>query len=257
MVKFIRRELGHIRLEAFADQFEAYRRNLLNTPTAFGKPRGPASVNRYTEIVCATFNHLVGLGAIDRNPITKARFPRMKEKPRDRYLSQEERLRLLSAIREHRPFILPIVQYMMSVPCRVSELTSARKLQYSPLSKTIYIPTSKNGKPIYKPIPEEMLSYFNGIPDGCEWLFYKEDGNGYHPLTYSLRKAWEYCRKKAGIPDYRIHDLRHKAVTDLYHAGNSVRLIMAVAGWSTDMLNTYYNPEGLPLAQGTVFGAVV
>jgi|TergutMp193P3_1026864.scaffolds.fasta_scaffold24332_5 integrase len=256
MVGFVRRELGHIRLEAFADRFEVYRKHLILDPTVYGKVRKGASVNRYTSIVRAVFGHLVDLEAIDKNPITAVRFPKLGEKPRDRYLTQEERLKLLNAIRERRPYILPIIQYMLAVPCRLGELLLARREQYSPITNTVYIPDSKAGIPIYKPVPEEMREYFMSIPYDCPWLFYQRvvrlSKTIYRPLTH-LRYAWNVCLKQAGITDMRIHDLRHIAATDLYAAGNSERRIMGVAGWKTPMLSNYRNKNSLRDAQETTF----
>jgi len=42
----------------------------------------------------AVFNLLVGLEILDRNPITRVKFPELKELPRDRVLTREERLRV-------------------------------------------------------------------------------------------------------------------------------------------------------------------
>jgi integrase len=252
MAGVLRRDLGHIRLENFADQFELYRRHLIHAPTKHGKQRGSASVNRYTAIASAAFNHLVALGAFGANPITRARFPWMKEKPRDRFLTQEEKLRLLSVIRERRPFILPIIRFMLSVPCRVSELILARREQYDPINNVIHIPDSKAGIPLCKPVLEEdMAEYFRNIPDGCAWLFYRVKlGKYYDPLTKEqLRCAWEYCLKAAGISDFRIHDLRHEAATYLYSLGIPERVIMDIAGWKTPMLTTYRNKNSLRSAQ--------
>ncbi|MCL2182359.1 MAG: site-specific integrase [Chitinispirillia bacterium] len=255
MVKFVRRELGHIRLEVFDDHFEIYRRRLISAPTKQGKSRKSASINRYTAIVRATFKYLVGRKILDQNPITAERFPKMKEEPRDRYLGPEERLRLLNAIREHRPHILPIVQYMLMVPCRVSELVTAKREQYSPIAQIIKIPRSKAGIPITKSVPACMREYFRNIPADCPWLFYQELAPGeYRPLTH-LRYAWAFCLKKAEIADMRIHDLRHIAVTDLYDAGNSEWAIAAQAGWKSPvMMSTYWHMDGKKIAHGMRFG---
>jgi integrase len=200
------------------------------------------------------FSHLVSLEVIDKNPITTVRFPNFEEKPRDRYLTPEERLRLLNAIREHRPYILPIVQYMLAVPCRVSELTTARREQYNPFTQTIYIPDSKAGIPIHKPIPPEMVEYFQNIPSDCDWLFYRETSPGeYRPLN-SLRCPWAFCLKRAGLADLHVHDLRHISATDLYEAGNPEMVIAGVAGWKTpDMLSRYYHKDSLRSAQRIAF----
>ncbi|MCL2220091.1 MAG: tyrosine-type recombinase/integrase [Chitinispirillia bacterium] len=250
MIDFLNRELGHVRLEAFGDHFEVYRRRLMATPTYHGKARGGASINRYTAIVRAVFGHLVAQMIIEKNPITPARFPKFEENRRDRYLEPEERLRLLGAIREYRPYILPIITYMLMVPCRVSELVTAKRDQYSPTAHIIKIPKSKAGVPITKSVPESMREYFRSIPIDCPWLFYQELAPGkYRPLTH-LRYAWAFCLEKAGIDDMRVHDLRHMAVTDLYDAGNSERAIAAQAGWkSPAMMSTYWHMDDKKIAR--------
>jgi integrase len=238
MVKFVQKELGHIRLEVFADQFAVYRKHIMRSPTSYGKPRKSASVNRYTAIVRAVFGYLVGMEILDKNPITSTKFPELQEQPRDRVLTPEERLRLKAAIREYRPYIWPIIRYMFVVPCRTGELLGAGREQYSPITNTIHVPKSKAGIEIYKPIPPYMVAHFRSIPADCPWLFYRETGGRYQPITKQiLRAAWEHCLKAAGLSDYHLHDLRHEAVTGLYRMENSEFDIAAVAGWIPKTVN--------------------
>ncbi len=245
-------DLGHVRIDNFADVFEEYLRQVRKTPTIRGTMPSHKTVNRLVQMVGAVFNLAVNLDRVESNPITKHRFPKAIEKPRDRYLDQEERERLLRAIREHRPHILPFVMYNLAVPCRKGELIHAKREQYNRFTNTVYVPDSKSGDPLFKPVPPHMVPYFKSIPQECPWLFYRHDRNGYHPLG-DFRKAWAYCLKKAGIAHTTIHDLRHCSATDLYSAGNSERSIMDVAGWRTPMLSTYRHKDGLRSAQGIRF----
>lgn len=252
-VNFLREELGHIPIEVFPERFEHYLKVLKQTKPKNGKPqRSNHSSNRYIEIVRSAFNLVVELEIIEKNPITKARFPKLEEKPRDRYLTEDERLRLLNEIKKHRPYILPIIQYMLLVPCRKTELTSAKKDQYNPFNGTIFIPDSKADIPIYKPVPEEMKQYFNSIPSDCPYLFYRKDETGYHQLG-TLQKPWAFCLKQAKLRNVRIHDLRHISATDLYEAGNPERVIMDVAGWKTPMLSQYRHKDSFRSAQAIRF----
>lgn len=250
-VDFIDNELGHILLAQLPDRFEQYLRILKSTPVR-GKKRSNASTNRHIEIVRAVFGLLVDLEIIVKNPITKFRFPKGEEKARDRYLNDDERLRVINAIREHRPYILPIIQYMLLVPCRKMELVAAKKDQYNPFTATIYIPDSKADIPIYKPVPDEMKDYFNSIPSVCPWLFFRHDVDGYHSVG-TMQKPWVYCLKKAGVQNARMHDLRHISATDLYQAGNPERMIMDIAGWKTPMLSTYRHKDSFKSAQNIQF----
>ncbi|MFP4165295.1 MAG: tyrosine-type recombinase/integrase [Chitinispirillaceae bacterium] len=253
MIHSLSKDFRNTPLGEFADRFDLYLKELKRLPTRNnGKKRSEASLNRLKAIARAIFNLAVDLEYIEKNPITKARFPITRERARDRYLTNDERLRLLNALQEYRPHILPIIRYMMLVPCRKMELVTAKKEQYNPFTGTIYIPDSKSDTPIYKPVPEEMKAYFNSIPPECKWLFYRQDKNGYHPLG-DFKKAWAFCLKKASLQNVRIHDLRHISATDLYEAGNPERVIMDIAGWTTPMLSTYRHKDSFKSAQAIVF----
>jgi integrase len=56
----------------------------------------------------------------------------------------------------------------------------------------------------------------------------------------SWRSAWRTLTKKAGLPGFRFHDLRHCAITQLAENGTSDSTIMAIAGHvSRRMLERY------------------
>jgi len=159
----------------------------------------------------------------------------------------------LEAVQSRRPEMLPLIRFMLLVPCRISELTTAKREQYNPFTNTIYIPDSKAGIPINKPVPEEMTGYFRSIPPDCPWLFYWTDKSGkYHPFA-SIRRAWMDSLKLAGLSNFRVHDLRHISATDLYEIGNPERRIMDIAGWKTPMLSKYRHKDSLRSAQRIVF----
>ena len=65
---------------------------------------------------------------------------------------------------------------------------------------------------------------------------------GFDPTRHlnSWRSAWRTLTKKAGLPDFRFHDLRHCAITQLAENGASDSTIMAIAGHvSRRMLERY------------------
>jgi integrase len=64
----------------------------------------------------------------------------------------------------------------------------------------------------------------------------------FDPSTHvkSWRSAWRTLTKKAGLPGFRFHDLRHCAITQLAEGGASDSTIMAIAGHvSRRMLERY------------------
>jgi integrase len=65
---------------------------------------------------------------------------------------------------------------------------------------------------------------------------------GYDPTRHinSWRTAWRSLTKKAGLPGFRFHDLRHCAITSLAESGAADSTIMAIAGHvSRKMLERY------------------
>ncbi len=65
---------------------------------------------------------------------------------------------------------------------------------------------------------------------------------GFDPSRHlnSWRSAWRTLTKKAGLPGFRFHDLRHCAITSLAESGASDSTIMAIAGHvSRRMLERY------------------
>jgi integrase len=65
---------------------------------------------------------------------------------------------------------------------------------------------------------------------------------GFDPTKHvnSWRSAWRTLTKKAGLPGFRFHDLRHCAITQLAEGGTSDSTIMAIAGHvSRRMLERY------------------
>jgi integrase len=65
---------------------------------------------------------------------------------------------------------------------------------------------------------------------------------GWDPTRHigSWRSAWRTLTKKAGMPGFRFHDMRHCAITQLAEGGASDATIMSVAGHvSKRMLERY------------------
>ncbi|NLD98598.1 MAG: site-specific integrase [Fibrobacter sp.] len=252
----LKKDLGHLQIEIFADKFEEYLEIVKNTNTVRRNPPNPATINRIVEMVRAAFNLAKKLDLVEKNPITPARFPKTKLKARDRYLDSAEQENLLNVIREHRPHILPLVEYSFLVPVRKGEMINLPKTAFNPFTNTIYVPDSKADIPIHKPVPEHMLHYFRNIPADCPYLFYRQDKNGkYYPLG-DFRKAFKFCLKIAGLKDVRYHDTRHCAATNTYVTGTTEREIMDVAGWKTPMLSTYWHKNSLKSAQNYKFPVI-
>lgn len=240
-------DLGETPLPAFLGRLEAYVAHLRKYPSKrTGRPYSNGSINRTVAMIRAAFNTAVANEMLDRNPITKARFPKLKEVPRDAALSPEVVRVLLTVMEGHAPHLLPITRFALAVPCRKSELVNMRREDLDLFNNAIRVRngTTKNDAGIWKPIPPDLLPYFRALPAACTFLFYRLEGGKYHPIG-DFKKAWKTCLSLAGIRDYHFHDTRAQAATDLIDNGTPERVVMQIAGWKTDMLGRrYYNRDG-------------
>jgi len=118
------------------------------------------------DIPLAAFNTAVNMELMDRNPITRARFPKLKEVPRDATLSQEATQTLLSMMEKRAPRLLPMTRFALQVPCRKSELGNMKREDLDLFNNAIRVRngTMKNDLGIWKPIPPNLLYYFRMRP---------------------------------------------------------------------------------------------
>lgn len=239
------RALGQVGLPSFPDRFEAYRAHLLTHPSPqTGRPLKGGSVNRYTALVRAAFQLATDWNPplLDKNPITKTRFPKLEEKPRDVMVAPPGRLALFNIIQQHRPWIEPVVRYAMAVPCRKGELSHLPIENLDLVNMLLRVPDTKNGMGVWKPIPPEQYAYFRSIPAGCPWVFYRQRGGRFFPVG-DFKKAWATCKRLAGLAGLRVHDTRHIAATDLLNNGTPPRAVQDIAGWKTDMMRIYFHRD--------------
>lgn len=245
--KKLKGHLNEVPLLEVADRFESYLKTLQIYPSKkTGKLLARTTLNRHIEMVRAVMNLAVDLDIIEKNPITKSRLPKAKEIPRDRILSKDELKRLLNVMEQEAPHLLPMFKYAIRVPCRKSELINMRieDLDLDCRAIRVHNGQTKNDKGLWKPIPPDMIEYFRNIPTESKYLFYKKNHFGNYCGLGDFKKSWTRCLKLAGIEDFRWHDTRHIAVTKLLDNGTPQMLVQQVAGWSTNMLDTYYHRGG-------------
>jgi integrase len=79
------------------------------------------------------------------------------------------------------------------------------------------------------------------------YVFQNKNGKPYK----SVRKTWNNCCRKAGVLDARIHDIRHKSLTDMAKKGYSLQEIAKAAGHtqiSSTMRYTHLRAEDTKVA---------
>ena len=194
----------------------------------------PVRANRVGEVVRKMFAYAVKWGWREDNPAMG--FRRRMETPRERYLSQQEIIRLgmaLDAADDMRA--ANIIRLCMLTGARVGEVRQARfedfNLEHLIWSKPAT--TTKQRRVHRVPISDEAAVIVRqcrqAVVAGCPWLF---PGDTPGQPVQEVRRFWRRIQKEADIEDVRIHDLRHTFASLLVSGGASLEMIGKLLGHS-------------------------
>jgi integrase len=204
-------------------------------PAAPLRYRTPATVNRYLAVLshaCAVAER--EWGWLTDNPVRKVR--KYKEpRGRVRYLSEEERKRLLEVCRasQHRCLYMVVV-LALSTGMRLGEIMSLRWSQIDLAAGYAVLHHTKNGERRKVPLAGVALEALRQLAQtghSPSALLFPSTKNSDKPLE--LTGAWRRAMVKAKIQDFRFHDLRHSAASYLAMSGATVPELAAVLGHRT------------------------
>jgi integrase len=151
--------------------------------------------------------------------------PRFKRELPDRFLSAGEYRRLARVLAEAEPewpAAVRAIRLLIYTGARCGEITSLRWEWVQP--PRLMLPDSKTGPKIIL-LNAQARAVLDGIEtDKTSGLVFSAPRNKFMPLN--LTAFWVRLRRRAALPDVRLHDLRHSfasiAITDgisLMHIG--------------------------------------
>lgn len=193
----------------------------------------PASANRLLIMMRYIFNLAIkwAIPGIDRNPATGVRLLEENNK-RERFLTQEEVQSLFQHLQcSDNPMLQYIISMLIFTGARRREVLEARWEDIN-LSKLSWrIPISKSGKARHVPLSSGVVDLLQHIPRFAHCPYVFPNPSTLKPYV-SIFYSWDTARKKAGIPDVRIHDLRHSFASFLINAGRSLYEVQKILGHS-------------------------
>lgn len=170
----------------------------------------PSQANLVYRVLHTMFQFAEKRGVIPKgtNPVHGA-VEKYEEKPRERYLTAEEFKRLgmaLDQFRDEFPDVVNVVALLALTGCRKSEVLSLKWEYINTEAGIAQLPDSKTGKKVVY-LNAAALELLQAICRG-EQTGYIFPGRNEGHLT-AVAKPWDRIRKSAGMPDLRMHDLRH------------------------------------------------
>jgi integrase len=225
--------------EITPDTIERYKAARLASTSARGRPPRPATINR--ELACLkTMFNLASKGVLHLprgvppdNPVHAVKFLE-EQNIRDRILTGEEFARLVDVSPVYLKPVLTCAYHTGMRKGEIFRLTWERvdlKAGFIRLKDT----DTKTGEGRSVPIGRQLREVLQRLPIGLDpqgtharYVFTRQG----RPIT-SLRDAFVSSCQRAGLRDFRFHDLRHTAVTNLRRSGIDVLTAMKITGHKT------------------------
>ena len=196
----------------------------------------PYAANRTLGILSAMFTaaELWELRPQGSNPCRYVK--RFRERRRERFLSDGEYRRLGAVLREAErtgtvaaPAIAAI-RLLMLTGCRLSEIMTLRWEHVALEARELRLPDSKTGaKVVYLGRPAVALLRGIAREEGNPWVI---TGRRPGSRLASLHFPWGRIRKRAGLDDVRLHDLRHSFASGGLLVGEGLPMIGKLLGHS-------------------------
>jgi integrase len=240
------------------------RNELLASKTRRKALMSPSTVVRYM----ASLSHALNIAVkdwewLDDSPMRKVSKPR-QPRGRERFLSDEERERLLAVCRQSDSHHLyTVVVLALSTGMRRGEIMGLRWGMVDFELEQVRLHETKNGTSRSVPLvghANELLLGRRPKPYGESALVFPGQpkpaltaGKGRAEIKpVDIKKPWTTAVKRAALTDFRFHDLRHSAASYLAMNGASTVEIAAVLGHKTLAMVKRYSHLGQSHTRGVV-----
>jgi integrase len=164
---------------------------------------------------------------------------------RCRVLNDADLIRVLDSVKptgRRSVWMLPIVEFTLATAMRRGELLRLKWSNIDFEKRTAHLAITKNGDSRTVPLSTTAIQILQSLPRSI-------DGRVFPVNAPAVATAFIKAVKRAGIPDFHFHDLRHMAITRLAEKLPNLIELSAVSGHkSLAMLKRYYHPNVEQLA---------
>ena len=149
---------------------------------------------------------------------------------RNRFLSELEAEALVRSINiDENQTAARAIMLLLLTGGRRNEITFAKWDYVDWKNKTLLVPKSKSGRPRVIALNQSAIALLTATPriEGNPFIFPSPISG--RPSA-SLHFPWDRIRKRAGLTDVRLHDLRHSFASFLVNRGVSLYVVQGLLG---------------------------
>lgn len=194
----------------------------------------PYQANRVVEVLSKMFNLAETWGIRERNTNPVPRNIKYREKKRERFLSFEEigklncELERSTLARVEHQSVICAYRLLLLTGCRLSEIQTLKWEYINFENATIHLPDSKTGARDIELNPAAMDILRKHPPkDSNPYVIWSDKTDNY---WNDLQNPWQRIRRRAGLEDVRIHDLRHTFASVAIGLGESLTMVGKLLG---------------------------
>jgi integrase len=192
----------------------------------------PGSVNRRLILLRYMFNTAWRdwkIAGVKENPTHGVRLLKENNK-KERYVRADEMARLYDEVCSSQNMMLKhVVAFLLLTGARRNEVLHATWQDINLTTGKWRIPDTKSGYARHLPLNDgamAVLHQMQGVSRSQYIFGNPKTGKAYVHIWY----AWNTARKKAGLPDVRMHDLRHTFASLLINNGRSIYEVQKLLG---------------------------
>jgi len=195
----------------------------------------PNTVNRELACLKHIFSKAKEWGKIKENPISSVKLFRVDDR-RVRYLKKEEIAKLAESCSD---YLRPIVIFALNTGMRKGEILNLKWTDIDLSNRVISLVQTKNREIREIPINDTVLEILIRLRKNSKvsYVFCKKDGNPYK----DIRGGFQSALRKAGIKDFRFHDLRHTFASHLVMASVDLKTVQELLGHKTFQMTLRYS----------------
>lgn len=194
----------------------------------------PYQANRTLGVLSKMFNlaEVWGLRPDGSNPCLHVK--KYREEKRERFLGADEYASLGRTLAEvgadgsESPAVVAAVRLLMLTGCRLGEIMTLKWSYVDWQARALRLPDSKTGAKVVH-FGEVVAAVLRSIPrlKDNPWVI---TGTKEGARLTDLQPPWRRIRKKAGLDDVRIHDLRHSFASGALFLGEGLPMIGKLLG---------------------------
>jgi len=199
----------------------------------------PCTVNHELACMKGMFTKAIEWGKATENPVKKVKFFK-ENNQRVRFLEKDELKLLLDGCREP---VKSIIIFAVNTGMRLSEITNLEWADVDLARKLVTVKNTKNGEMRYIPVSDALADVLKNRrarnSDNYPYVFGNLSGERYRRFTIS--HWFSQLVKKAGINNFRFHDLRHTFASHLVMAGADIMTVKELLGHKTLTMTLRYS----------------